>query len=241
AGPAGRNRPRRAAGLGRREAARRLMAKAKLWGGRFKASLLPELERFSSSLEQDLELFEYDIAGSIAHARGLHAAGLLSRSQLQAIERGLKRVHRELRSGAFEFAETDEDVHTAVERRLTELAPDAGARLHAGRSRNDQVATDIRLYCRAACSALAQRLAAWTLPLRREVLLKELGFSEISENSIDAVSDRDFALDLVHACALIGLHLSRFGEDLVLWASSEFGFLKLADEVSTGSSLMPQK
>jgi argininosuccinate lyase len=282
---------------------------SKLWGGRFAGTLLPELDRFSSSLEQDLELFEYDIAGSIAHARGLQAAGLLSKAQLQAIERGLRRVLRELRSGEFEFAETDEDVHTAVERRLTELSPEAGARLHAGRSRNDQVATDLRLYCRAACSALTQRLAALitalaeqgrryagatmpgythlqraqpvtaghhllahaealardadrvrhaytaadvlplgsgalagsTLPLRRDVLMRELGFAAISENSMDAVGDRDFALDLVHACVGIGVHLSRFAEDLVLWASAEFGFLKLADEISTGSSLMPQK
>jgi len=281
----------------------------KLWGGRFSGSLLPELERFSGSLEQDLELFEYDIAGSIAHARGLEAAGLLTAAQLDAIEKGLKQVHQELREGDFEFAESDEDIHTAVERRLTEIAPDAGGRLHAGRSRNDQVATDLRLYCRAACSALAQRLAALvsslaeqgrqyaaapmpgythlqraqpvtaghhllahaealvrdadrvrhayaaadllplgagalagsTLPLRRDVVQKALGFGDIAQNSMDAVADRDFALDLIHACAVIGLHLSRLGEDLVLWASSEFGFLKLGDEVSTGSSLMPQK
>ncbi|HEX6487327.1 MAG TPA: argininosuccinate lyase [Candidatus Dormibacteraeota bacterium] len=282
---------------------------SKLWGGRFTGSLLPELDRFASSLEQDLELFEYDIAGSIAHARGLHAAGLLTKGQLQAIERGLKRVHAELRSGSFEFAESDEDIHTAVERRLTELAPDAGGRLHAGRSRNDQVATDLRLYCRAACSGLAQRLAVAvaglaeqgrryaaapmpgythlqraqpvtaghhllahaeallrdadrlrhayaaadelplgsgalagsTLALHREVAQKELGFSRLTENSMDAVADRDFVLDLIHACTVIGLHLSRLAEDLVLWSTSEFGFLKLGDEVSTGSSLMPQK
>lgn len=281
----------------------------KLWGGRFEGSLLPELDRFSSSLEQDLELFEYDIAGSIAHARGLHSAGLLTKGQLQAIERGLKHVHRELRSGEFDFAESDEDIHTAVERRLSELAPGAGGRLHAGRSRNDQVATDLRLYCRAAASALAVRtgavvialakqgrrhagavmpgythlqraqpvtaghhllahaeallrdadrlrhaydaadvlplgsgaLAGSTLPLDREAVRKVLGFARISENSMDAVADRDFALDLIHACAAIGLHLSRLAEDMVLWASSEFGFLKLGDEVSTGSSLMPQK
>ena len=281
----------------------------KLWGGRFRGRLLPELERFSSSLEQDLELFEFDIAGSIAHARSLQAAGLLTRSQLVGIERGLRRVHRELRSGEFNFAEDDEDIHTAVERRLAELDPDAGRRLHAGRSRNDQVATDLRLYCRAASGAIAGRLsgvlaalasgarrhaatpmpgythlqraqpvtaghhllahaealardgvrvqaaydaadamplgagalAGSTLALRRDVAAETLGFSRLLDNSMDAVSDRDFALDLVHACALIGLHLSRLGEDVVIWASSEFGFLKLGDEISTGSSLMPQK
>jgi argininosuccinate lyase len=249
------------------------------------------------------------VAGSIAHARGLRAAGLLDARRLSAIERGLRRVLKEASGADFEIRSSDEDVHTLVERRLTEIDPDAGHRLHAGRSRNDQVALDLRLWCRDACAALVARLSAlaaalaeqalrhadWpmpgythlqraqpvtvghhllahaqpllrdagrarhayeaadalplgagalagsTLPLRRDVVARELGFSRQLENSIDAVSDRDFALDVVYACASIGLHLSRFGEDLVLWASSEFGFLSLADEVATGSSLMPQK
>jgi argininosuccinate lyase len=249
------------------------------------------------------------VAGSIAHARGLRAAGLLNAAQLTAIERGLRRVLKEASGPNFEIQPSDEDVHTLVERRLTELDPDAGRRLHAGRSRNDQVALDLRLWCRAASSAMAGRLAAlaaalaeqaqrhadWpmpgythlqraqpvtvgqhllahaqpllrdgervrhayaaadslplgagalagsTLPLQREVVARELGFSKLVENSIDAVSDRDFALDLVYASVSIALHLSRFGEDLVIWASSEFGFLRLADEIATGSSLMPQK
>ena len=281
----------------------------KLWGGRFKKGLLPELEAFSSSLQLDYELYPYDIAGSRAHARGLAAAGLLTKGQLRAIEKGLTQVERELDTGRFDFKPSDEDIHTAVERRLTELAPDAGARLHAGRSRNDQVALDLRLLCRAAAAALsasvamlvealarqalahadwampgythlqraqpvtaghhllahaepllrdavrlrhayeaagemplgAGALAGSTLPLQREVVMRELGFKRLSANSMDAVADRDFALDLVYACALIGLHLSRLGEDLVLWATSEFGFLRLADEVATGSSIMPQK
>ncbi len=217
-------------------------------------------------------------------------------------------MRRELDAGELELQDGDEDIHTVVERRLTELTP-AGAALHAGRSRNDQVALDLRLYCRDAAleaiTALAElsdaiagkaaRAAAWimpgythlqraqpvtaghhllawaepllrdsdrfahaaeaaavlpagsgalagsTLPLRRDVVAKELGLARSSENSMDAVSDRDFALDLVYACTTLALHLSRIGEDVVLWASSEFGFVRLADEIATGSSLMPQK
>jgi argininosuccinate lyase len=270
--------------------------------------MLP-LERFASSLTVDIALAPYDVAGSIAHARALHAAGLLSRKQLQNAERGLRLVAAEIRDGIFEFSNSDEDIHTAVERRLTELFPEAGARLHAGRSRNDQVALDLRLYCRAACSGLTYELAGLveglasqaeahaelampgythlqraqpvtvghhllahaepllrdaervrhaygaadamplgsgalagsTLEIPREVVARELGFRSLTANSMDAVSDRDFALDLVYACVSIALHLSRLAEDVVLWASSEFGFLKLPDRVATGSSLMPQK
>ncbi len=279
-----------------------------MWGARFRKPLLPELERFSSSLETDFELYPFDIAGSIAHARGLAAAGLLSKSRLTSIERGLRRVKHELDGGEFKFHDSDEDIHTAIERRLTEITP-AGAALHAGRSRNDQVALDLRLYCRFGASHLvaavadvvdalaakarthsgwlmpgythlqraqpvtvghhllahaepllrdAERLrrayemagemplgsgalAATTLPLHREAVRRELGFERLTANSIDAVADRDFALDLVYACACASIHLSRLAEDVVIWASSEFGFVRLADEVSTGSSLMPQK
>ncbi|HEY8863750.1 MAG TPA: argininosuccinate lyase [Candidatus Dormibacteraeota bacterium] len=280
----------------------------KLWGGRFRKPLHPELERFSSSLETDFELYPFDIAGSIAHARGLFAAGLLSRARLTLIERGLRRVKRELDDGQFKFRESDEDIHTAIERRLTEITP-AGAALHAGRSRNDQVALDLRLFCRFAASHLVQAvaglvdelatkarmhagwvmpgythlqraqpvtvghhllahaepllrdaerfrrayeaagemplgsgaLAGTTLPLQRETVRRELGFERLTANSIDAVADRDFALDLIYACMSASIHLSRLAEDVVLWSSSEFGFVRLADEVSTGSSLMPQK
>jgi argininosuccinate lyase len=238
----------------------------------------------------------------------LAAAGLLKPTQLKAIERGLRRVRRELDGGELAFSESDEDIHTVVERRLTELTP-AGAALHTGRSRNDQVALDLRLYSRDAASELittlaelvdalaskaaqhagwlmpgythlqraqpitvghhllahaepllrdAERfrhayvaademplgsgaLAGTTLPLQREVVAKELGFQRLTANSIDAVADRDFALDLVYACMSTAIHLSRFGEDVVLWASTEFGFVRLADEIATGSSLMPQK
>ena len=302
-GPAAR--PRAGQPARRREEADAI---GKLWGGRFQKGLHPELERFSSSLETDFELYPFDIAGSIAHARGLARAGLLSKAKLTAIERGLRRAKRELDEGEFKFRDSDEDIHTAVERRLTELTP-AGASLHAGRSRNDQVALDLRLYCHQAASQLvsavadavdslaakarehsrwvmpgythlqraqpvtvghhllahvepllrdAERfrraydaagemplgsgaLAATTLPLQREALRRELGFERLTANSIDAVADRDFALDLVYACATTSIHLSRLAEDVVIWASAEFGFVRLADEVSTGSSLMPQK
>ena len=270
--------------------------------------MLPELERFSSSLVLDYELYPFDIAGSVAHARGLAKARLLSKAQLAAIERGLRRVRRELDSGEFQFEASDEDIHTAIERRLTEITP-AGAALHAGRSRNDQVALDLRLYCRdAAREAVAllatlidtlalkaeahadwvmpgythlQRaqpvtvghhllahaepllrdarrfeaafesagtmplgsgaLAGSTLPLARRAVARELGLRQLTQNSMDAVSDRDFALDLAFACTAASIHLSRLGEDVVLWASTEFGFVALADEIATGSSLMPQK
>jgi len=142
----------------------------KLWGGRFKKGLLPELEAFSSSLQLDYELYPYDIAGSRAHARGLAAAGLLTKGQLRAIEKGLTQVERELDTGRFDFKPSDEDIHTAVERRLTELAPDAGARLHAGRSRNDQVALDLRLLCRAAAAALSASVAMLVEALARQAL-----------------------------------------------------------------------
>jgi argininosuccinate lyase len=232
----------------------------------------------------------------------------LKPAELKAIEKGLRAIHDEIDEGQFEFLETDEDIHTAVERRLTELTP-AGAALHAGRSRNDQVALDLRLYARAAASELigalaevvealavkaaghagwqmpgythlqraqpitvghhllahaepllrdAERvrhaydaademplgsgaLAGTTLPLQREVVAKVLGFQRMTANSIDAVADRDFALDLVYACLVTAIHLSRLGEDVVLWATAEFGFVRLADEIATGSSLMPQK
>jgi argininosuccinate lyase len=254
----------------------------------------------------DFALVRFDVAGSVAHARGLAAAGIITAGQLKAIERGLRQVLEEMEGR--DAPAGAEDVHSAVEQRLTEITPEGG-RLHAGRSRNDQVALDLRLYCRAASAELsgllallattfaqqARRHADWrmpgythlqraqpvtvgqhllahaepllrdlarfrqaydaadvlplgagalagsTLPLRRQVVARELGFSRLASNTMDAVSDRDFALDLVYACTVLGVHLSRLGEDLVLWASSEFGFLQLADEIATGSSLMPQK
>ena len=279
-----------------------------MWGGRFNRGLLPELERFASSLEVDLELTHFEIQGSVAYARALQKAAIISETQLAEIESGLRQIREEIENDTFEFADTDEDIHTAVERRLTELTP-AGAALHAGRSRNEQIALDLRLYCResaqvaaavlasvvdelaakaityadvpmpgythlqraqpvtvghhllahaepllrdmdrfAAADSFADQmplgsgaLAGSTLQLARQPMADALGFRTVTENSMDAVSDRDFALDLAYACVSASIHLSRFAEDFVLWASAEFGFLKLADEIATGSSLMPQK
>jgi len=279
-----------------------------MWGGRFSRPMLPELERFASSLDLDHDLYHFDIQGSLAYARALQKSGIISVGELGDIEKGLVQVDEELHNGDFKFTESDEDIHTAIERRLTELTP-AGAALHAGRSRNEQIALDLRLYCResaqVATAVLAtvvdelaakaaahadvpmpgythlQRaqvvtvghhllahaepllrdmdrfavahdaaekmplgsgaLAGSTLPISRQVMAAELGLPTLTENSMDAVSDRDFALDLVYACVSTSIHLSRLAEDVVLWASAEFGFINLADEIATGSSLMPQK
>jgi len=305
AGPAAGPRPQRPA---RRRQKADAIANKKLWGGRFKGKLLPELERFASSLDIDQNLYHFDIQGSVAYARALQAAGVITAAQLSDIEHGLQQIKKELDDGKFEFADTDEDIHTAIERRLTELTP-AGAALHAGRSRNEQIALDLRLYCResaqvavAVVATVVDELATKaeanaevpmpgythlqraqvvtvghhllahaepllrdmdrfavaydaaekmplgsgalggsTLPLDRTVLSRELALPRLTENSMDAVSDRDFALDLVYACVSTSIHLSRLAEDIVLWASSEFGFVRLADEIATGSSLMPQK
>jgi len=279
-----------------------------MWGGRFQRGLLPELERFASSLDLDRELYHFEIQGSVVYARALQKAGIISAAELTAIEQGLQQIRQELQDVTFDFAETDEDIHTAIERRLIELTP-AGAALQAGRSRNEQIALDIRLYCResaqvatAVLATIVDQLAAKaeahadvpmpgythlqraqivtvglhllahaepllrdmdrlaaaydaaeklplgsgalagsTLQLARQSMAEALGLPRVTENSMDAVADRDFALDLVYACVSASIHLSRLAEDIVLWASSEFGFVKLADEIATGSSLMPQK
>jgi argininosuccinate lyase len=293
---------------GRCEEADAIADNKKLWGGRFKGKLHPELERFSSSLAVDQDLYDFDIQGSLVYARALQKAAIITPAQLAEIEQGLLQIRDEIQNAKFEFADTDEDIHTAIERRLTELTP-AGASLHAGRSRNEQVALDLRLYCRlesqvavAVVASVIDKLAAkaesnadvpmpgythlqraqvvtvghhllahaepllrdmdrfaiaydaaermplgsgalagTTLPLDRTLMARELGLPKLTENSMDAVSDRDFALDLVYACVSTSIHLSRLAEDIVLWSSSEFGFVKLADEIATGSSLMPQK
>jgi len=277
--------------------------------GRFAGAPAPAFVALNSSLALDWRLWPEDIEGSVAHTRALMGAGLLSAAELEAIEDGLAAVGREIEAGAFVPSDADEDVHMAVERRLTELIGDAGARLHAGRSRNDQVVTDVRLHLRrvierqdaalavlqgvllaraadhtdtvmpaythlqrAQVTSLAQHLLAhfWMLDrdrsrleaarqaclelplgagaavgldfdLDREAVAVELGFGRVAENSLDAVAGRDFALDYLAAAAQLGSHLSRFGGEIVLWASSEFGFLKLPDAYSGGSSIMPQK
>ncbi len=276
---------------------------------RFAGERAPAFVALNSSLDLDWRLWREDIEGSRAHARALAAAGLLGATELEAVEDGLAAVGREIEGGTFVAAAADEDVHMAVERRLTELIGDAGARLHAGRSRNDQVVTDLRLYLRrvvdgqdvalaslqrslvaraavhtetvmpaythlqrAQVTSLAHHLLAYfwmferdrsrlatarraclesplgagaavglDFELDREATAAELGFERIAENSLDAVADRDFVIDYLAAAAQLGVHLSRLGGELVLWASSEFGFVRLPDAYAGGSSIMPQK
>jgi len=279
------------------------------WGGRFEKSPGRFLTEFGASLPVDQRMWAEDIRGSVAHARMLAEQSIISSADADAIEEGLSRIYREIRAGEFTFDIADEDVHMAIERVLTERIGPAGARLHTGRSRNDQVATDTRMYVRQravdlgfrvqcmrrAALNLAEKhfgvvmpgythlqkaqpvlfshhilayawmltrdftrirhayeaadvlplgsaaLAGTTFPLDREYVATRLGFSAVSENSMDAVSDRDFLLDLGYACAVCQVHLSRLAEELILWSSDEFGFVTMDDEFSTGSSIMPQK
>ena len=277
--------------------------------GRFKVPRLPEVEAFTASLPFDRRLFRHDIQGSIAHARMLAKVGLITPAEAQEIAAGLNDIAREIADGRFRFDLADEDIHLAIERRLTEKIGAAGSKLHTARSRNDQVALDLRLYLRdelgeviarvrglrtalikvaranvetvmpgythlqrAQPVSLAHHLLAYvemfgrdrerlaqalertavmplgagalagsTLPIDRRMVARELGLRRLAENSIDAVSDRDFAVDFLAAAALIAVHLSRMAEELILWTSAEFGFAELPDEFSTGSSMMPQK
>lgn len=279
------------------------------WQGRLPGATEPELQAFTTSLPGDLVMAAQDIAGSLAHARALSRAGLLDAQALRAIERGLAKVGRELALSQFTWLPSDEDIHMAVERRLIELVGEPGQRLHTGRSRNDQVALDLRLWCRSATVRLVQAiaelqavlvrrarqqrhtslpgythlqraqpiqvahyllayfemldrdqerlqdldrrtdasplgagaLAGNTLGVDRRRPARELGFTRVSGNSLDAVSDRDFVVELTFTCALAAVHLSRLCEDLVIWNTKEFSFITLPDRWATGSSLMPQK
>jgi len=286
------------------------MADAKTpWGGRFERTPGRFLQEFGASLPIDSRMWAEDIRGSIAHARMLAKQGIIADADADAIEAGLSEIYREIKAGEFEWRIEDEDVHMAIERVLTERIGVAGARLHTGRSRNDQVATDTRLYAKRAAAGLAQRivdlrralarlaednpgavmpgythlqkaqpvlfphhmlayaqmlardftrvrnaydaadvlplgsaaLAGTTYPLDRDYVATRLGFAAVSANSMDAVSDRDFLCDLTYACAVCQVHLSRLAEELILWSTEEFGFVRMDDEYSTGSSIMPQK
>ena len=280
-----------------------------LWGGRFEDAPEEFTQAFGASLPVDQRMWESDIAGSKAHAAMLGRQGIISQDDAETIERGLDDIASQIEDGEFEFDVADEDIHMAVERRLTEQVGEAGGRLHTGRSRNDQVATDTRLHAKKLAEGLMHQVldlrqalldvaerefgvvmpgythmqraqpvlfshhllayywmfardytrlaAAWesadvmplgsaalagtTYPLDRESVAHELGFSEVSPNSMDAVSDRDFLLDLSYACSVSMMHLSRLCEELVYWSSGEFGFVTLSDAYSTGSSIMPQK
>ena len=284
--------------------------KKDLWGGRFAGKTDPGFSKFNSSFAYDRRLFAADIRGSIAHCDGLAGAGVLSAKETEKIKTTLNQIVELARANPEYFADDDsEDVHSFVEAKLVEMIGDTGRRLHTGRSRNDQVATDLRLWLRdeidevqvslrqtqEALLDLAEAnrqavvpgythlqraqpilLAHWCLayfemiardrermtevrrrvnvlplgsaalagtsyPIDREAVARALGFERIALNSLDAVSDRDFVIEFAAAASLIGLHLSRLAEDVILYATSEFGFFELSDAVATGSSLMPQK
>jgi len=282
-----------------------------LWQGRMGVPPAEGLLAFTSSIGVDIRLAPDDVAGSRAHVRGLARAGLLSAEEAGILSTALDHVAEELDQDRFTFLASDEDVHTAVERRVTEIAGPVGAKLHTGRSRNDQVATDLRLWAKRAVTDVARAvlglqhalldqartaarhgaqvpgythlqraqpvllahhllahgwalardvdrlldtrrrldvsplgagaLAGSSLPLDPDATAEELGFARRFENSLDAVSDRDFVAEALFDLAMLGVHLSRLGEEIVLWSSSEFGFLHLADAWSTGSSMLPQK
>jgi argininosuccinate lyase len=284
-------------------------ASAGAWSGRFAEPMTMRMRRFNASVDVDRRLAAVDIAGSRAHARMLAAQGIIAARDLADIERGLAAIEADIAAGRFEWSLDLEDVHFNIERRLTELVGDAGKRLHTARSRNDQVATDVRLYLRAAIDTIAalikglqrallelaekhtdtvmpgfthlqvaqpvsfahhllayfemlardsQRfadcrkrvnmlplgaaaLAGTSFPIDRQRVAKELGFDGVAENSLDAVSDRDFAIEFCACAALLMTHLSRFCEELILWMSPRYGFIDLADRFCTGSSIMPQK
>lgn len=280
-----------------------------LWGGRFEAGVAQVTQEFGASLPVDKHLYRQDVAGSKAHAKMLAAQGIISQSDAESICSGLDEIGADIDAGKFTFDINDEDIHMSIESELTRRIGEAGKRLHTGRSRNDQVATDTRLGCKALAKELMeanlhlrqvliaaaqkysdvilpgythlqhaqpvlfshhllayawmftrdyQRLAAafdaadasplgaaalagTTYPLDRQMTAAELGFSRVIPNSLDAVSDRDFLLDLHYAGAVMAMHLSRLSEEIILWSTSEFGFITLSDSYSTGSSIMPQK
>ena len=280
-----------------------------LWSGRFTENVSEFTQRFGASLPIDKALYAQDIAGSKAHARMLGEQGVISKDDVALIERGLDNIKDRIEAGNFPFDINDEDIHMSIEKALIQDIGEAGARLHTGRSRNDQVITDTRLFAKKRCGDLMRAnlalrhelvkqaeknfdvilpgythmqhaqpvllshhllayawmlsrdftrlvaardaadvnplgsaaLAGTTYPLDRRMTADELGFSSVTQNSLDAVSDRDFLLDLLYACTVSSIHLSRLAEEIVLWSTTEFGFIALSDAFSTGSSIMPQK
>ncbi|PIV91563.1 MAG: argininosuccinate lyase, partial [Gallionellales bacterium CG17_big_fil_post_rev_8_21_14_2_50_54_146] len=279
------------------------------WSGRFSEPVAELVKRYTASVDFDQRLALHDIQGSLAHAQMLAESSIIAAQDLADIQRGLAEIKQEVISGNFVWSLDLEDVHLNIEKRLTTLVGDAGKRLHTGRSRNDQVATDIRLYlrdeidnllllinnlqksivtlaeqhtltimpgfthlqvaqpisfahhlmayyemlkrdaerftdCRKRVNRLplgAAALAGTSYPIKRERVAELLGFDGVCENSLDAVSDRDFAIEFTAAAALVMTHLSRFSEELILWMSPRVGFIDLADRFCTGSSIMPQK
>jgi len=281
----------------------------KLWGGRFQQPTDAFVEKFTASVTFDQRLAPYDIAGSIAHAQMLANVKVLSQDEADTIIKGLTGILAEIEAGEFDWQVSLEDVHMNIEARLTERVGEVGKKLHTGRSRNDQVATDIRLFMRDGIDAViegigrfaaqllvlaekeadtllpgfthlqpaqpvsfghhmmawfemlvrdlermqdcrkrvnrmplgAAALAGTSYPIDRAFTCKQLGFDAVCENSLDAVSDRDFAIEFASAASILMMHLSRFSEELILWSSSQFGFIDLGDAFCTGSSIMPQK
>lgn len=281
----------------------------KLWGGGFSEETAPVVERFTSSVHFDSRLYKYDIEGSIAHAKMLAKQGLISESDSRKIINALKEIEKEIQTGRFIPSARLEDIHMNIESRLIEKIGDAGRKLHTARSRNDQVALDIKLYLRDTIRKILKKitelqkiileiardntetvmpgythlqrampvllsqyflayfemfrrdwkrfffslneldymplgacaLAGTGLPIDRDFVAEELNFSEITSNSMDTVSDRDFALDFLYSSAVLAMHLSRLSEDLIIWSTQEFGFVRLPDRFATGSSMMPNK
>ena len=283
--------------------------KQKSWSGRFSEPVADLVKKYTASVNFDKRLAEFDIQGSLAHAHMLGQQGIIGKNDVAAIEKGLAEILAEIQAGTFEWLLDLEDVHLNIEKRLTDKIGDAGKRLHTGRSRNDQVATDVRLWLRATTDDVlagiknlqlsilelaeqhvdtimpgfthlqvaqpvtfghhlmayfemlkrdatrftdcrkrinylplgAAALAGTSYPIDRDLVAKTLGFDGVCENSLDAVSDRDFAIEFSAASAILMTHLSRFSEELILWSSPRFAFIDIADRFCTGSSIMPQK
>lgn len=281
----------------------------KLWGGRFNKETAKILEKFNGSINFDKRMYEEDIMGSIAHSKMLAKQDIIKKEEQQKIEDGLLKVLEEIRSGKFIFDLKDEDIHMAIEKRLIEIVGEVGGKLHTARSRNDQVALDIRMYLKKESKVIeellvelleglveiakknkdvimpgythmqraqpilfshhmmayyemfkrdlerlndsykrldvmplgAGALAGTTYNVDRHFVAKELGFSEVTKNSLDTVSDRDFIIELNFIISMISMHMSRLAEEVIMWSTSEFSFINLDDAYSTGSSIMPQK
>ena len=284
-------------------------SKDKLWGGRFSESTDAFVEEFTASIHFDKRLYKHDIAGSKAHSQMLHKVGILTKDEMESIHQGLDEIQADIEAGTLEWSVQLEDIHMNIEARLTDKIGVTGKKLHTGRSRNDQIATDIRLWlreqidfisseikrlqsglldlaereaetilpgfthlqvaqpitfghhmlawyemlvrdyqrmqdCRARVNIMplgAAALAGTTYPIDRDYTADLLGFERASNNSLDSVSDRDFAIEFISAASLVMMHLSRFSEELVLWTSAQFNFINLPDRFCTGSSIMPQK
>ncbi len=281
----------------------------KLWNGRFSDPTHPEVEKFTSSIEVDRRLYLYDLLGSIAHAEMLEKIGILSEGEKERILEALREIKEEIENGSFQFSERLEDIHMHIEARLIEKTGETGKKIHTGRSRNDQVSLDMRMYLKDELKRIEEELlelmktilnraekekdaimpgythmqraqavpfshyllsfyymlkrdrervinainsadsmplgsgalAGSTLPLEREFLRERLNFSRITDNSMDTASDRDFVIDALYAVSMIMIHLSRMCEDLIIFSTEEFSFIKLPDSLVTGSSIMPQK